>query len=586
MPEIASGADSLASVLDAVASFESQGRATDVASVRVLRNYTADAIVPQLQYFLYKAGVRPDVMLGGYDTFVQDAIALGENGSAAPDVVLVTLVLEYLDPRSQSTRWDPEPARAAIHGTLERLVTHTPSTVVIQTLLPPDVTEDRFGAFRDDHRIAKVEAINRGIVDLARDHPRRIFPIEAQRIVERLGVASALDPRFAARCRAPFTRAFLAALARDAAAVTALLKGRMKKCLVLDCDGTLWGGVVAEDGLNGIQLHADDYPGRCYQQLQRAVLNLIDCGVTVALCSKNDPADVFAVLDRHPHCLLKREHLSSWRIDWRPKHESVLALADELNLSPDAMVFVDDNPIECETTAAMVPELTVVRVPGEPCQLPSLLYRDGLFDTLGVGEVDADRTRLYREDRARKTAAVQCHDRTAYLSSLDLRASVRRADPASVRRIAQLMARTNQFNVTTRRYSEGAIAALVDRDDRAVFCMSAADRFGDLGDVAVLVAERRGDEGVIDSLLLSCRALGRDLEFAFVDRCLELLDRDWRAAAWNATFIPTARNDQVATFWSACGFTTTAATEAMTTYRVVARDRPRLTPSFIAMDGR
>jgi FkbH-like protein len=291
------------------------------------------------------------------------------------------------------------------------------------------------------------------------------------------------------------------------------------------------------------------------------------------------------VLDRHPHALLKRDHLSAARIGWSGKAGNIAAIAAELNVGLDAVVFVDDSDLECDQVRTMLPDVTVVKAPAEAYDLPRLLYVDGLFDALWISAEDRERTRMYREARTRDAASVGFADVESYLRSLHLKADVRRATPETLPRIAQLIGKTNQFNLTTRRYSDAEVNTFADDADCAVFSLSASDRFGDLGLVGVLIAKRRGSEAAVDSLLLSCRALGRRLELVFVDRALTMLDAAWRPAVWTAEYIATGRNAQVEHFWDALGFDVVDRTPASATYRVSAEARTRPDLDFVSVTG-
>jgi FkbH-like protein len=556
-------------------------------SIAILRNYTIEAMVPLLKVEAERTGLTAVVTVGGYDTVRQEILdETSPLHAAQPDLVVLSLMLEYLAPESAATDWDASEVRAFMRGALADLIARTQATIIVTTLVAPLHVEDSFGAARQSaHRITRMEDVNDDIRQIAREHPSRVFVVDSGRIVQRLGEGKAFDHRFGYMYRAPLAKDFLHALAREVVTVGRLLKGRIKKCLVLDCDNTLWGGVIGEDGLAGIALDPHDFPGRCYRDFQRSVLNLAAEGVVVALCSKNEEADVWAVLDQHPHGLLKRSHLAAWRINWRSKAENIAELARELNIGLDSVVFVDDSALECDLVRSQLPDVTVLQVPARPYDLPPLLYRNGWFTRLSGTTEDARRTDMYREAVARTAAQQTFTDHRAYLESLGLRADVSRVSASTLSRVAQLVAKTNQFNLTTRRHSEEQLARLAHGDDTAVFALSAQDKFGDLGLVGVLIARREGDSAHVDSLLLSCRALGRDLEVAFVDRCLDSLERLWSVSEWTAEYRPTPKNLQVARFWDRLGFASIATEGGVVTYRLPAPQRGKPSVEFIALTG-
>lgn len=360
------------------------------------------------------------------------------------------------------------------------------------------------------------------------------------------------------------------------------LNGRGKKCLVLDCDNTLWGGVIGEDGIEGIQLDGHDYPGRVYYDFQKNVLQLAERGVLIALCSKNNEQDVLEVLDNHPWSLLKRTHLSAFRINWNDKAANLAGLAKELNLGLDAFVFVDDNPRELELLRQVLPQVTTLQVPDRLYEYPALLLRDGLFDTLIISQEDRIRASLYQTETQRRTERNQHANLEDYLSSLGQVAAIHTATDGEARRVAQLTQKTNQFNLTTRRYSDHEIANFRASPDARVYTLSARDRFGSLGLTGVFIAQRRQDTAVVDSLLMSCRALGRQLEFAFVLECMRHIVADWQVQAWEAEYLPSAKNNQVADFWGGLGFMLLEEVKGDRRYRLPA-SMPEMASPFLSM---
>jgi FkbH-like protein len=310
--------------------------------------------------------------------------------------------------------------------------------------------------------------------------------------------------------------------------------------------------VIGEDGRDGIQLSSDTLPGAYFREFQRAILDLHARGVAVALCSKNDEADVFDVLDHHPDCLIRREHLAAWRINWNDKAHSIGEIADELNLGLDSLVFVDDSPQECALVTHALPAVLVRRTPIAPAELVNFLGREGLFDALEVTAEDLERTRTYQQTRERNEYASSM-DMVEYKAQLQTHLYVRTAMAADVARVTQLLQRTNQFNLTTRRRDPVEVRRLLDDPDVRVLCARLTDRFGDLGVIAAAIVLRRGSEAVVDSMLMSCRALGRDAELAFASSVYAAIDRAWKPDQIRAEYVRTERNSLVADFWERAG---------------------------------
>ncbi len=328
-----------------------------------------------------------------------------------------------------------------------------------------------------------------------------------------------------------------------------------KKCLVLDLDNTLWGGVLGEDGIDGIQL-GGDYPGKAYSYWQKALLQLSRNGVILAVCSKNNEADVQEAWDNNTAMVLKREHFGALRINWQDKVTNLRAMAEELNIGLDSMVFVDDNPAERELVKQLLPQVEVPDFPEKPYQLMPFFKSlvDKYFRIYAVTAEDLDKTSQYRANALRKAEQSRFTDLEDYLYSLDIAIDVIPADNHNLPRIAQMTQKTNQFNLTTRRYTEEEIQRLVN-EGWHVFCMAVRDRFGDNGITGTVFLKPEGDKTVVvDTLLLSCRILGRGIEDAFFKTVLNLLRLDGYRMV-KALYLPTVKNGQTAEFYDRMGMT-------------------------------
>lgn len=552
-----SSADGYSAVFAEVAAMEANAATfKDEVKVLVLRQLTVEGIDTLIKHYLYPQQIRPLIEFGGYGTMAQDVLA--PDGAVArtdPDLIVLAFALEELDPNYGAPGWLYDAARTELADLFELLVNKTRATIAVHNFIPPQWPEKGLVIDAQGHDLAaQVGELNRFIVETVRTNAPRFVLMDWDRYLRRLGTDAALDARGRYLWRAPFRRPFLDAWAQQLSRVVCALKGRAKKVLVLDCDNTLWGGLVGEDGLDGIQLDGHQYPGRVFVDFQTTVLHLAERGVMVTLCSKNNEADVFEVLDKHPWSRIKRSHLAGWRINWDDKASNIAELAEELNLSLDSFVFIDDNPVECGLVMQMLPQVTVLQVPKKLHELPPLLLRDGLFDTLRFTEEDKKRAQLYQGESQRKSARSTFGSIDTYLQSLQTVAVIKRASPDMIPRIAQLTQKTNQFNLTTRRYSEQDIEVFTADPDAAVYSLTVRDRFGALGLVGALIVRMHGATARVDTFLMSCRALGRRLEEAMVGYCLAEVGAARSVARWEAEYIPTAKNAQVADFWPRMGF--------------------------------
>ncbi|MBQ6167357.1 MAG: HAD-IIIC family phosphatase [Muribaculaceae bacterium] len=328
-----------------------------------------------------------------------------------------------------------------------------------------------------------------------------------------------------------------------------------KKCLILDLDNTLWGGVLGEDGVDGIKL-GGDYPGKSFTLWQEALLQLSRSGVILAVCSKNNEADVLEAWENNPFMVLKREHFSAMRINWNDKATNIAELADELNIGLDSMVFLDDNPSECEWVKMQLPQVEVPVFPDKPYRLMPFFKElvERYFRIYNVTTEDLSKTEQYRANALRRAEQSRFADLDEYLYSLDIQIDVLPADEHNLPRIAQMTQKTNQFNLTTHRYTQAEVQQRLDAG-WLVYCMRVSDRFGDSGITGTVFLEPVGETGVnIDTLLLSCRILGKGIEDAFVKTVLNLLRLDGYREL-TADYLPTAKNGQTADFYDRLGMT-------------------------------
>lgn len=332
---------------------------------------------------------------------------------------------------------------------------------------------------------------------------------------------------------------------------------KRKKCLVLDLDNTLWGGVLGEEGIEGIKI-GGDYPGKAFLYWQEALLELSKNGVILTVCSKNNEQDVLDAWEKNPYIVLKKEHFAAYRINWTDKVTNIKELASELNIGLDSFVFVDDNPTERELIRQLLPMVEVPEFPAQPYELLPFFKQlvEDYFKVYSVTDEDKKKTDQYKQNAARAQAQNAFSDFNAFLESLDIQITLEAANDFNIQRIAQMTQKTNQFNLTTHRYTDADVCGFVDNGWK-VWCISVADKFGDNGITGAVMVTPEGD---IDTFLLSCRILGKGIEIAFVKKILSLLI-EAGFATLTAKYLPTAKNSQVKDFWEKVGFVCTQQAE-------------------------
>jgi FkbH-like protein len=395
-----------------------------------------------------------------------------------------------------------------------------------------------------------IQLVNSRLADIARRHPQ-IIMVDSDRALAGVEPRRRVDPKLWFYGRIPFSNEASRHIASAFAGAYRILKRGTAKVLALDLDNTLWGGIYGEDGVDKL-LCDDEFPGNAFKAFQRECLRLKQQGFLLALLSKNNP-DAISAFGNHPGMLLREDDFVATRINWAPKPDNVRSMAEELNLGLDSFIFLDDSPHEREAMRRMCPELAVPELPADPAARP--LWLRGLAATwpIHVTEEDARRSDLYLAEKRRtvlRESAVSFED---YLRGLEQTLIVRPADSASIPRVAQMHMRTNQFNLTTERYDEGAIRTMVEKSDRyAVLHGRALDRFGDHGLVICATAAIEGDGATIQSFLMSCRVVGRGMEMAFLGEVLRhLAQRGVRRV--EAAYIPTKKNKLVEDFYRKAG---------------------------------
>ena len=391
------------------------------------------------------------------------------------------------------------------------------------------------------------------LYDRARRFPA-LYLLPLDRMLARRGTDACLDPRnfYSARCH--FASAGLRAMAEQIGEIMQRVEAPAKKALVLDCDNTLWGGTVGEDGLGGLQLGQDGI-GQAHLDFQGAALSLARKGVLLALASKNDEADVWQVFDGHAAMVLRRADISSHRINWDEKSENISAMAGELGLGLDSFVFWDDNPLEREKVRRDLPQVLTPEVPPNVDAWPSLLADLTAFASFESTTEDRNKANQYTARRRFQVESRARVDETDFLRSIDLSPKAVGIDAGTIARAEQLCAKTNQFNLRTVRHRAAEISAMGFAGHNVAFLVHLADRFGDHGNVALVICRDTSNPAVafLDTFLVSCRVLGRHLEAWALHACASELRG--KGVRWLlAEYRPTGRNQIAANFLPEHGF--------------------------------
>ena len=374
----------------------------------------------------------------------------------------------------------------------------------------------------------------------------RVRILDLHGLMLSLGTKHAHDSRKWLLYRQPYTETFWQEIGRLLGRILAAEKISPKKCIALDLDNTLWGGIIGEDGLQGIQL-GDDFPGKAYRDFQQTLVCLKKKGVLLAVASKNNPEDVYEVFDKHDAMILSRKDFAALEIHWDSKVESIRRVAKKLNIGLDSIIFVDDSAKEIGEISERLPDVTCVVVPEELADLPDLFAETDFFDFAEITDEDRRRTEMMAADSARLEIQ-EAMSEEEFRKSLNLKIEVFAAQKQHLARVTQLINKTNQFNLTTVRRTQDEVEELVGSKDALVLGMDIKDKYGDYGLVGVTILKKKAKSCVIDTLLMSCRVLGRGAEETLIAKLAEAA-KSLGCDEIRGRYIATSKNAMVKDFY-------------------------------------
>ncbi|MGH9523096.1 MAG: HAD-IIIC family phosphatase, partial [Terriglobales bacterium] len=521
----------------------------------ILSNATVDLIADSLPIASARHRVALDVRLAPYDQVFQQALDRdSELYRTSPDAIL--LMLDH--------RWYglaiPAPgvgeripaALARLAELLDALQRTVSTPIIVQTVAMP--FQPLFGSF--DRRVIgtgrDADGLNRGIVELV--HERGCYLLDVAALCDIVGAVRFHDPVAWNLYKLPMASGVVPLYADWLGRLIGAMRGTSRKCLVLDLDNTLWGGVVGDDGLEGLRIGQGSAEGEAYLEIQRLALDLKRRGIILAVCSKNDEQTARSVFRQHPEMLLKESDIAVFQANWLDKPSNLEAIAKSLDIGVEALVLLDDNGAERAQVRAALPLVGVPEVGNDPAQYPALLCAAGYFEAVSYSDEDRTRAASYAANAMRAEVKATARDLGDYLQSLDMVISHKAFDAANRSRIAQLINKSNQFNLTTRRYSEPEVTSLESDASKHTFQTRLQDRFGDFGLIGVMIAATQSDgTWDVDTWLMSCRVLGRKVEWSMLKALVDAAVAA-RVPYVFATYLPTASNSMVAEHYDRLGF--------------------------------
>lgn len=526
--------------------------------IAVLGGSTTHDIVRILELFLLNHGIEPKFYESEYGMYWEDAMFGNEELSAfCPDLVYVHTSLRNIHafPQVGAARDEVEAMLDAECGRYETMwerISQTWHCPVIQNNF--EYPYFRLMGNQDSAavhgRTYYVNRLNAKFAEYAQSHANfYINDINYQSAV--YGLDQWSDPFYWHMYKYALCLNAIPWLAHNVANIIKSIFGKNKKSLVLDLDNTLWGGIVGDDGPENLEIGQETNLGQVYAEFQSYVKLLKDYGVMLNVASKNEEENALAGL-KHPAGILKPEDFILIKANWEPKSKNILEIASQMNILPDSLVFADDNPAEREIVRQQAPGVTAPEI-GKPEDYIRVLDRGGYFEVTSLSEDDRKRNEMYKANLERAQQQASFADYSDYLRSLQMKGTIRAFEPLYMARIAQLTNKSNQFNLTTKRFTQSEIEQTAADDRYITLYGKLEDKFGDNGVVSVVIGKKEERALHIDLWLMSCRVLKRDMEFAMMDCLVEKC----RAAGLETIFgyyYPTAKNAMVKEFYAWHGF--------------------------------
>ncbi len=530
--------------------------------VALLSSFTIDPLAIYLDIKSRLILLHPEIYIAPFNQYQQEI--LDENSKLYifnPELIILAVQAEDLINENFYSAYvklpDVDQLQTEIinrfQDLLSTLLVKTDAIVLVNNFIVPSFTpfgildnktESGFRSF--------FQKLNNKIAELYRKS-RQVYVVDLEAAAGKHGKSRCLDPKLFYRGSFVFSESFLSVIADEYMGYIKALKNLTRKCIVLDLDNVIWGGIIGEDGNEGIRL-GNDSPGNAYKDFQRTLMSYYNRGVILAINSKNNPKDALKAIREHPHMLLREKHFAAVRINWKNKVQNMIELAKEIGVGLDSMVFIDDNPREREQMKQALPQVLVVDMPSSP-----FLYRQTLenlndFNLLALTEEDKKRGEMYHARKGRETLRKSISSLEDFLKSLEMKVVIKHADEFGLPRIVSMINKTNQFNLTTLRYTYAEIRKMKEAKDKfEVYCLEVSDKFGDEGIVGVAIIRKESNAWTIDSFLLSCRVIGRKVETVFLARIMEDA-KEQSVPKLVGEYVPTQKNVPVKDFYSSHGF--------------------------------
>ena len=505
----------------------------------------------------YDAGLNIEVYEGDYDLIYETVLDIESKiYSDHSDYIVLFHSTEKISESFYKARPEEQRGFAAktetyFRNLIANIQWNTKAGIIISNF--PEINDSVFGNFASKtpssflHQLRK---INISLQDIALE-TKNVFIADISSLVNNEGRKHAVSAKWYITSHNVFVLDFLPVVAKCFTDILAALSGKFRKALILDLDNTMWGGIIGDDGMENIQI-GDLGIGLAFTQLQYWAKELKKRGILIGICSKNDEHIAKEVFEKHPDMILRMEDISIFIANWSNKGDNIKYIQEVLNIGMDSIVFIDDNPFERNLVRTMCPEATVPELPEDPADYLSYLQSLNLFETVSHTEEDAVRTKQYQEETKRVVMQQSFESVDEYLASLHMEAKVETINSFNLARCAQLTQRSNQFNLTTLRYTEEQLKNFIEKGGKAI-CISLKDKFGDYGLISLLLLEKKDNTLHINTWIMSCRVLKRGVEELAINEAVQLGQQEG-CSELHGIYLPTAKNGMVKLLYSTMGF--------------------------------
>ena len=521
--------------------------------IGILSNLTINTFKEILEYSCRVEKIEPQVEIGNFDNIVQDSLAFKNKK-------LIIIFYDILAVVDQINNYFEDIDEGILNQLTQKLFSEI--QIILENLKStPSVIFNLFSDVYFPYNVQQPSRISLFVIEindfLKANAPSNFILNNIDKIYSQLGFSQCFDKRFYLAAKAPYTVNFFKEYTSSIQSVILKNNGKNKKAIIFDCDNTLWKGIIGEDGMDNIEMSGNSANGLVFQRIQQIALYLSKRGIIIGLCSKNNEADVLEVFRSHEDVVLKEENIVIHKISWADKANSLMQIASDLNIGVDSLIFVDDSSFEINLIKDQIPEILCIQVPNIISEFPPLLLRYiNKYFNLNPTKEDLQKTEMYKKQVLRNSERDSFTSIENYLSFLEIEIQVFENDSTLVTRIAQLTQKTNQFNLTTKRYTETEIEHFINSDMYNVYAVSVKDKFGESGLTGVCILskdESNVNQVYIDSFLISCRIIGRNIEFVFLDYIIKKVINQ-KVKTIFAFYIPTKKNSQVAPFYDALKF--------------------------------